>query len=231
MDIRELEILTDDIDGTEKFYTQILELNLIRKNDNYISFGVGASILTFLKSNHLNPQYHFAFNIPDNKLDEAIRFISIKLEIIKISGHEIVADFVNWNAKAFYFYDNNGNILEYIARFDLNNQIDVPFGGSTIQSISEIGIVTDDVTKLTDHLLAGENLSIFPKQKRQDHFTVLGDDHGLLIIVSTNRTWYPTEQRSEKHYLKVQLMLDGVQKELTFAPNTSTPLSNREDLH
>ncbi len=216
MDIRELEILTDDIGGTEKFYTQILELKLFRKNVNLISFEVGNSILTYIKSNHLKPQYHFAFNIPDNKLDEAIRFISKKLEIIKISDHEIVADFVNWNAKAFYFYDNNGNILEYIARFDLNHQSNVPFDGSSIQSISEIGIVTDDVIKLTDDLLAHENLTIFQKHKRQDHFMVIGDDHGLLIIVSANRAWYPTQQRSEKHYLKAQLAVDGVQKELTF---------------
>lgn len=72
MNILEIEIQTDDLGETESFYSDILGLKLANKGQNSISFLAGQSTLTFVKSNQLSPKYHFAFNIPKNKLDEAI---------------------------------------------------------------------------------------------------------------------------------------------------------------
>lgn len=215
MDILEIEIQTDDLVETETFYSDILGLQLASKGQNSISFLAGQSTLTFIESVKLNPKYHFAFNIPHNKLDEAIIWTSAKLDLIKNAGNGIVANFESWNAKAIYFFDNNGNILEFIARFDLDNDSDKAFGISSIQSISEIGIVVDAPIKLADKLVEKNNLYFFAKSSKSEKFVTLGNDNGLFIIVETNRKWYPTEQQAEKHYTKIKISTDGLTREIT----------------
>ena len=215
MNILEIEIQTDDVSETEKFYSELLGLQTTNKEQNSISFLAGQSTLTFIKSNKLKPKYHFAFNIPRNKLDEAIIWTSAKLDLIKNADSEIVSNFESWNANAIYFFDNNGNILEFIARFDLDNASDEVFDISSIQSISEIGIVTDAPIKLADKLVEKNNLYFFAKGSKSEKFVTLGDDNGLLIIVETNRKWYPTEQEAVKHYTKIKISIDGLTKVIT----------------
>lgn len=215
MNILEIEIQTDNLNKTQKFYSELLGLQTKNKNQNSISFLAGQSTLTFIKSNKLKPKYHFAFNIPRNKLDEAIIWTSAKLDLIKNADNEIVSNFESWNAKAIYFYDNNGNILEFIARFDLDNAADEAFDISSIQSISEIGIVTDAPIKLADKLVKEKNLYFFAKGSKSEKFVTLGSDNGLIIIVETNRKWYPTEQEAEKHFTKIKISTNGLTRVIT----------------
>jgi catechol 2,3-dioxygenase-like lactoylglutathione lyase family enzyme len=214
MDILEIKILTDNLDETESFYAGLLGLKTTNKDQSCISFLAGQSNLTFIKSNKLNPKYHFAFNIPRNKLDEAIKWVSARVDLLKHPDNRIIADFKSWNAKAIYFYDNNGNILEFIARFDLKNDSDKVFGGSSVQSISEIGIVADEPLKLANQLVEENNLYFFEKDAKSEKFVTLGNDHGLFIIVKTNRKWYPTEQRAGKYYTKIKIAINGFMKEI-----------------
>lgn len=215
MDILEIEIQTDDLVNTETFYSDILGLQLLSNGQNSISFLAGQSTLTFIKSNDLKPKYHFAFNIPHNKLAEAIIWAAARLNLLENVDNGIVANFESWNARAIYFYDNNKNILEFIARFDLNNSSDKPFDISSIQSISEIGIVADEPIKLADKLIEENNLYLFEKGSKSEKFATLGNDSGLLIIVETNRKWYPTEQQAEKHYTRIKIAIDGLTREIT----------------
>ena len=64
-----------------------------------------------------------------------------------------IAQFENWNANAVYFYDNNGNILEFIARHDLQNNQFTPFNSESILNISEIGIVSEAPLELANQLI------------------------------------------------------------------------------
>lgn len=214
MDILEIEILTNNLDETEGFYSKNLGLEIVNKDHNSISFLAGQSTLTFVKTDKLKPKYHFAFNIPHNKLDEAIMWTSAKVDLIKNADNEIVTNFENWNAKAIYFYDNNANIVEFIARFDLKNETSKPFDISSIQSISEIGIVTDAPIKLADRLAEENNINSFAKGFKSETFATLGNDNGLFIIVATNRKWYPTVQEAEKHYTKVKISTNGLTREI-----------------
>lgn len=215
MDINAIEILTDDLVATEHFYSALMKFEISNKSHHSISFVAGQTILSFIKSNQLKPTYHFAFNIPCNQLSEALNWAASKFGLIRITGDEVVANFDSWNAKAFYFLDNNGNILEFIVRFDLNNQSSQAFSSASIQSISEIGIVTDDPIQLADELVTQHHLPLFKKGSRTAQFVTLGDDNGLLIIVSTNRNWYPTEYPAAKHYTKITMTVSGRQKEIT----------------
>lgn len=209
MKILEIEILTNNLKECENFYNGILGLKIKYKDSKNISFLAGQSILTFIKSAELNPKYHFAFNIPCNKLEEAIDWTSENLELLENPDGGIVAHFDNWNAKAIYFYDNNGNIVEFIARYNLHNESNNRFESSSILSISEIGIVTDFPLKKADELIKKYNLSYFDKGFKTDMFTTLGDDNGLFIIVQTKRNWYPTNLKAEKFFTKIRLQENG----------------------
>ena len=214
MKILEIEIQTDNIKETETFYSEILGLQLVNKNQNSISFKAGQSKLTFIKSDNINPKYHFAFNIPNNKLEEAILWAKSRLSLIENDENGIIANFESWNANAIYFYDNNNNIVEFIARFDLENSTEKPFDISVIESISEIGIVTDKPLDLAETLIESYNLVYFNKSKKSEKFAALGNDNGLFIIVETNRKWYPTEQKAKKYFSRIKIEVDSLVKEI-----------------
>lgn len=214
MNILELELLTDSITETELFYNDVIGLETILKTNSSVSFTAGSTKLTFRSSENLKPVYHFAFDIPNNKLQEAFAWIEKKTGILEVVPPEKIADFYNWNAKSFYFYDNNANILEFIARFSLDNTSEKPFDGSLVLSVSEIGFVSKNVSKLSDEMSNKYDLSIFPKQPKLDKFIVLGTDTGLFILVEENRDWYPTHQKAKSFWTKVVFDNNGKTREI-----------------
>ena len=219
MKILTLEILTNDLTKTEQFYSEVLGLKVIEKNHNHISFAAGLTILIFKRTEHPNPIYHFAFNIPNNQLQEAFKWIEAKVEIMDVTLANKIADFVNWNAKSFYFYDGNGNILELIARYDLDNKSTKPFSANSIISISEIGVATDDVAAESDALINNCNLPVFPNQPRMPNFAALGSHAGLLILSSADRHWYPTHKTAQKLHTKLYVEVNNHVQWLEFHKN------------
>ncbi|MEJ5961578.1 hypothetical protein [Pedobacter immunditicola] len=204
MDIQEIIIHTNSLCTTRVFYNQVIRMNLLKETDQSVSFPAGNSILTFQQSNSgVNPTYHFAFNIPENQIQDAINWAHGKVELLSVTENSKIADYQSWNAHAIYFTDNNGNVLEFIARHDLKNASAAAFSPVAIECISEIGLVTEEVPAFTDQLMAAHGLTLFPKQPRQTNFAALGDDHGLFIIVGADRHWFPTTVPSEKFPLKV----------------------------
>jgi catechol 2,3-dioxygenase-like lactoylglutathione lyase family enzyme len=209
MKILELELLSDDILKTEFFYNEVLGLETIYKESSSISFNAGVTKLTFRSSINVKPVYHFAFDIPNNKLLEAFAWIEKKTEIMYVIPPDKIADFYNWNAKSFYFYDNNGNILEFIARNDLDNASQKAFDGSSILSVSEIGLVSKNVVIQCDELFDKYGLTAYSKQPKLNKFIVLGTVTGLFILVEENRDWYPTDKKSKSFWTKVVFKHNG----------------------
>lgn len=214
MKILELDLLSDNINETELFYNKIIGLETISKNNSSISFEAGSTKLTFRISKNIKPVYHFAFDIPNNKLIEAFLLIENKTEILDVISPDKIANFYNWNAKSFYFYDNNGNILEFIARYDLDTASEKSFDGSSIVSISEIGFVSKNVSQLSDEICEKYGLSVFSKQPKLDKFIVLGTDAGLFILVEENRDWYPTDKKAKSFWTKVVFENNGKKNEI-----------------
>lgn len=205
MEILGVELLTNDLQGTLAFYKDVMGFELLSQTLSSITFKSGATQLKFKTGNVAEPVYHFAFNIPCNQLDSAYNWIADRIPIMDVTPGHKIADFVNWNARSFYFYDNNGNILELIARFDLENESSAGFCTKSILCISEIGIATEDVKHTSNELIDKNRLPIFAKQPRLENFAALGDHHGLLIISSADRHWYPTEKRAQKIYTALNL--------------------------
>lgn len=190
MKIKEIKIATNDLTQTVSFYTQALELTIDQRSDNSVSFKAGDSTLTFVENSNCNkPIYHFAFNIPHNQLSEAMDWLAGRVSLLPVTPESHIAAFKQWNANAVYFTDTNGNLLEFIARHDLNNERNTAFSGSSIECISEIGIAVESVPGYIAQL----EVDYFAKQPPQEKFAALGDDNGLLIIAEENRNWFPTD--------------------------------------
>ena len=198
-------LLTHNLADTEKFYTGIMGLPEVIKSESVVAFRVGTTLLKFEKSEKKNPIYHIAFNIPNNKTEEALIWFSSKIPILYVSENEKIIDFEDWNARSFYFMDNNGNILECIARFDLENAREKEFNSASLLNISEIGIPVDEVILKCENLIAKRDHAYFAKQEPFDYFAALGDDHGLLIFVKSGRNWFPTDQPALQYPIKVKV--------------------------
>lgn len=215
MKIKELHLLTNNLDKTEEFYKEILDVTINEKTEKQLSFLIGTTQLIFILSQVPEPVYHIAFDIPNNKLEVAFDWLSEKVSVLPVTPESKIADIKLWNAKSIYFYDNNGNLLELICRFDLDNQSEKTFDVTSILSVSEIGLVTDDVPALTNTIIEKYKLHVFQKQPAQENFTAIGDDEGLLIIVNENRNWFPTNQKAQSFWSKIIIeAATGIIKEI-----------------
>ena len=206
MVIKELRLLTANLTATHDFYASTLELAVIEKTGTNISFAVGHTILTFTYSPASNPFYHFAFSIPSNKVDEAHQYISKRTEILPFTPGTTIADFSNWNAHAFYFHDNQNNILEFIAHHDLPNSSEEPFTSSSIIGICEIGIPVDNVTEACKKFNNEYNVPYYIKGPRLQDFSVMGDEYGLFIVTRIGRGWLPTQVAAEQYFTEVEFI-------------------------
>lgn len=217
MKLEHIQIQTNDLKSTLAFYQDVLGLPIIEKTSQFISIQAGSSVLKFIENPESNSIYHFAFNIPENKLDEAINWCENKVDLLVIEDKRIIANFETWNANAVYFYDNNGNLLEFIARHDLDNLHIKEFGPKSILSISEIGIVDENPLELGEELIEKHGLEFFSKNYNSEAFAAIGDDEGLLIIVKPYRNWYPTETPSKKNPTKIRIENNNETVNLDFA--------------
>lgn len=213
MIIKGLELFTDKIDELKKFYTQTLELKLIKEDISSFTVNCGETLLTFSISPELRkPFYHFAFNIPCNKFSEAKVRISAKQYLISLNGEDEF-DFRSWNAHSIYFYDPAGNIVELIARHNLNNSSSEEFSGKSILSVSEIGLPVCNVKEFYDEISRKFNIPIFSGDKKE--FCAAGNDEGLFIIVNKGRKWFPDCGAAEIFPVVINILSEKV-KEIEF---------------
>ncbi len=199
--LKEIKLQANEPAVLHNFYKEILEFP-VSCEDNCLEVTAGKSKLIFYKTDlPVNPFYHFAFNIPSNKFEEAFQWMKNKVELLWLQDYKsYIADFVNWKARSFYFLDPTGNILEIIARFDLNDISEEIFSCKLIRNISEIGLVfpEDNFQNNINKLLQQYPLPYFAKQPPLPKFKALGDDEGLFIIVSENRVWFSTKNTASQ---------------------------------
>ncbi len=216
--LKEIRLQTKHLSPLYNFYNDVLELPVKYLEEKNISIIAGQSQLIFeVIHGDLNPFYHFAFNIPSNKFEESFQWLQSRVKLLWLDEYKsYVADFVNWHARSVYFSDPSGNILELIARFDLNDEADEMFSSMQIRNISEIGLVfsEEDFDKNVDELLNNYKLQYFSKQPPLPHFRAIGDDKGLFIVVPKNRNWFSTRMASGIFPIEVSFISDNELLEL-----------------
>jgi len=184
-----LKLVCNRLDDLENFYIKIMELPVRRINDKSLKVQAGTTEIIFYENySYKDPVYHFAFNIPENKLEEAISWLKKKnVTLAKTSGGNEIFDFKNWNAHSIYWQDAAGNVLEFIARHNLPTTSSTKFSRESILYASEIGLVVDDVALEIKNIRNNLDLDVF--KVHTDNFAAIGNEYNLLIVVQKNRPW------------------------------------------
>ena len=203
MIIKEVHLYTNDLKATKSFYGKLMSFKISDQTNDSFGFKAGDSHVIFHEIIDEKPVYHFAFHIPNNKLQEALEWVSERTPILPFSPESVIADFKNWNAKSFYFHDNNQNILEFITHYDRKIISDKPFSAETIEMLIEIGIPSGDVLATCEELSIKHGIDYFTKGPVTNDFAVLGNDSGMLIISKAGGTWLPVNQKVQKFKMKI----------------------------
>lgn len=193
--ITEFRLLTAaPLSAMKQFYTEQLGMKLLKESRRSLILAAGPTSITFETAtpDQGNPFYHFAFNIPENKILKARDWQLERTELLPVFPRlrdpdypDDVVHFRHWNAHSVFFLDPAENVVEYIARHDLDNSATGPFGPADILYASEIAFVVDDVPSVG----AGVEEAFELKQYRggSDEFRAIGDEHGLLLFFKKGR--------------------------------------------
>lgn len=197
----EVEMMTGRLDEVKAFYTTSLEMALLEETEDSFTVKAGTSRLRFHRGVG-DPFYHFAFNIPENKLEEARAWLQGRVELIEEEGDPLVF-FPHWNAHSLYFLDPAGNIVEWIGRHNLANRAEGPFTPADILCVSEIGMPVDDVMDTIEKMQIVLNLSAWREPSHQ--FAPMGDENGLMIVVPKGRVWHMSNKAAKMFPLRVKI--------------------------
>lgn len=184
------------------FYRDKIGFSVVGDTPNELALQAGETRLTFVKATpdqikgnggrgNGKPMYHFAFNIPCNKIEAARTWQLERTPLVPPRGEvcdsklpDNVWNFRHWNAHSVFFFDPAWNIVEYIARHDLKNEAaDAKhFDTSDILHASEIGYVTTraDQSKTIAFMREKLGLSEYPRGAEP---WAMGDERGLLLCL------------------------------------------------
>ena len=194
MQLKKLTLYTPNLERAIEFYNHTLKFPLLIKSFSSATFRIGKTRLTFIRRDEHTP-YHLAINIPSNKETEACNWLKDRVKLLTHNDEEMI-DFPEWESKAMFFHDMDGNIIEFIARKNLYYTESMPFQSIQAMGISEIGMAVDDVAGTYEQLNAIHPLNIFDGGKDQD-FLAAGNERGLFIIINKNtRSWYPVDDKA-----------------------------------
>jgi catechol 2,3-dioxygenase-like lactoylglutathione lyase family enzyme len=138
--------------------------------------------------------YHFALLVPGDRFDAALDWAQERVELL---GD--VFEFENWDAKAVYFHDPAGNIVELIAHRGLEeNGRSGPFVAEELVGFSELGIVGDPPSLLSQ--LEAQGLELWSGTVDEpDRLAFVGEKGRTLILAPPGRGWLPTDRPAEPH--------------------------------
>ncbi len=155
--------------------------------------------------------YHFAFLVPGDRFDAALAWARERVQLL---GD--VFDFEAWNARAVYFHDPAGNIVELIAHRELEqNGRDGEFAAEELVGFSELGIVGEPLDLL--HRLETVGLELWDGSvEGKNQLGFVGEQGRTLILAPPGRGWLPTGRPAEPHPVELVLELAGARVPLSF---------------
>jgi catechol 2,3-dioxygenase-like lactoylglutathione lyase family enzyme len=186
------------------FYHDQLGLAVLEETATRLVIAGGLTPITFVKAEPEQgaPWYHVAFNIPENKLLKAREWHLKRSPLIEAPERardpafpDDVRHFRNWNAHSVFFWDPAGNLLEYIARHDLDNGAPGPFTTDDILYASEIAFVVDDQPAAAHQLNQTLGLDVYPRGASS--WWAMGDELGLLLCIP-RRLWGENTDRPRR---------------------------------
>lgn len=182
------------LERMKNFYHDSLGLRVLEERRDRLTIAAGQTRLTFVRAARESdrPFYHFAFNIPENKIRSARDWQRERSPLLPIPARfrdggypDDVIDYRHWNAHSVFFFDPAGNVVEHIARHDLANSSRGAFSSADILYASEIAFVVDDVPAAATRIREFAGLEQYRGGDNQ--FRAIGDERGLLLVMRRGR--------------------------------------------
>ncbi len=214
MRVLELRLSTNRLSELYDFYVKTLGFPVLSESPETLTLSAGDTRLIVEQRDA--GLYHIAFNIPENQFAEAKRWTAERVPLVKLPDGNDEIHWKAWNAHALYFFDPAGNIMEFIARHNLPNASVEPFSSQSIRQVSEVGLPVNNVSEAVEKLRAKLDIPVFDAGDGE-HFTAMGDDYGLFIVVKRGRAWFPTSDRLADDY-PLGLTLQGGMEKLVKLP-------------
>jgi len=216
MEIRALKLFSNKIDEQEDFYRNVLGFDCSRISESLLEIHAGSTKLIFEASTQ-KIFYHFAFLIPTGSLHSAIDFLESKSLRLLPLNENIVIQFES--ARAIYFYDKDGNIVEFIERPTLNFPASHDFSIASVIKINEIGLPVSEPGKMAQRLSSEFGIKPMKDAPFADHFCWVGDHNGAIIVVKAGRNWLPTENPGIINDFSIKYRDQGLDYSLSFVNN------------
>ncbi|MFE0560754.1 VOC family protein [Paenibacillus sp. NPDC058910] len=189
MNILKVEVRTKQLAMIKKFYVDLLEFEVKKDADERLELQAGRSTIEFVQDHDSRAFYHIAFSIAVDQLSEAMKWLENNgIELITQDGNQPF-EFKDWPASACYFYDPDGNLIEFIAHHATVHEQADSFNAKHIIAISEIGLPVVDVREEIRRLHEVFGLSLWRGDGKL--FAAMGDENGLLIVIDKHRPWFP----------------------------------------
>src|SRR5262245_18441524 len=153
------------------------------------------------------PFHHFAFLVPGDGFEAAMAWAGERAELL---GEPF--DFAFWDARACWYHDPAGNIVELIAHREIG-------GEERILGISEIGAVTADPPATVERL--HDELGLQPWSGDASGLGFVGRKAHTLITAGIGRGWLPTGRPAESHPVRMTISVTGREVELTLPDSGS----------
>ena len=144
--------------------------------------------------------YHFALLVPGDRFDAALAWAGERVEVL---GDVFDLDW--WDARAVYFHDPAGNIVELIAHHGLeeNGRSDA-FAADELVGVSELGLVGDPSQLLRQLETIGLQLWSGTIDE-PDSLAFVGEKARTFILAPPARGWLPTGRPAETHPVAAEL--------------------------
>lgn len=190
MQLLEVALATSQVAAQRAFYSATMGWPLVAETPTSFTVQIGASRLSFMQDAMHTGIYHVAFAIPRTADQAAKDWLRRRVTLLRKDGSDEIF-FANINARSYYYRDADGNILELIAHYNLDRELDGVFGPSSVLHVAEIGLPVADVPAFAATVREQLGLEPYGGPVAED-FAFLGDILGCLVVVKVGRPWLPT---------------------------------------
>jgi catechol 2,3-dioxygenase-like lactoylglutathione lyase family enzyme len=194
----ELAVASARLDAVAGFYERTLGF-AVERRDGRILVPVGADVLELVATAEAaDPFHHFALLVPGDRFDAARAWLGERAETLARDDGGTVFPFDFWDARAVYFHDPAGNIVELIAHAGTAERGAAgDFSAAELAGLSEVGIVVDDPAAAVAALERELGLELWSGDAAQLAF--VGAKAHTLILAPPGRGWLPTGRPAEPH--------------------------------
>jgi hypothetical protein len=198
------------IESLAAFYGGTLGFAATALEGRGVTIGAGETAIEFAPG-AANPFYHFAFLVPGDRFDAALGWAAAGARLLPDEeSRKVVFEFAAWDARACYFHDPAGNIVELVAHHGIGESAATgAFHPQELIGLSELGLVGDPTT-MAEKLARRLGLALWDGTiDEPGRLAFVGERGRTLILCPRGRGWLPTGRPAEPHAAEVILVPAG----------------------